>query len=131
MSERLFLFIVGVYILVALYLGIDIMIYLLTLWLIIEGVTNIRLTTISQNLMRQTVPAGLIVFQTQQRFDFDALRAWRLVVALMLGGSFILLNEHNVEIVWFFPWFMGFAIMGAGASSVCPVLLFIKWLGFK
>jgi len=131
MSERLFLFIVGAYILAALYLGIDIMIYLLTLWLIFEGVTNIRLTTISQNLMRQTVPAGLIVFQTQQRFDFDALRAWRLVVALMLGGSFILLNVHKVEIVWFFPWFMGFAIMGAGASSVCPVLLFIKWLGFK
>lgn len=131
MSERLFLFLVGAYILAALYLEIDIMIYLLTLWLLVEALSNIRLTTLSQKVVQKTVPAGLVVFQSPQRFDFDALRAWRIIVAVMLGGSFFLLKEYNLEVVWFFPWFMGFAIMGAGASSVCPVLLFIKWLGFK
>jgi len=131
MSERVFLFLVGVYILVALYLGMDTMIYLLSLWLLFEAITNIRLTTLSQKLMKKTVAAGLIVFNSHQRFDFDALRAWRITVAALLGGSLLLLKEHNVEFVWFFPWFMGFAIMGAGASSVCPVLLFIRWVGFK
>lgn len=131
MSERVFLFIVGAYILIALYLGIDLMIYLLSLWLLFEAITNIRLTTLSQKIMNKSVPAGLIVFQTKQRFDFDAIRAWRMVVAVLLGGSLLLLKEQNVEYVWFFPWFMGFAIMGAGASSVCPVLLFIRWIGFK
>jgi hypothetical protein len=131
MSERLFLFIVGVYILIALYLGVDVMIYILSLWLLFEAITDIRLTTLSQKLMKKTVPAGLIVFQAKQRFNFDALRAWRITVAILLGGSLIMLKEQNVEFVWFFPWFMGFAIMGAGASSVCPVLLFIRWLGFK
>ena len=131
MSERVFLFLVGVYILVALYLGMDSMIYLLSLWLLFEAITNIRLTTLSQKLMKKTVAAGLIVFNSHQRFDFDALRAWRITVAALLGGSLLLLKEHNVEFVWFFPWFMGFAIMGAGASSVCPVLLFIRWVGFK
>ena len=81
--------------------------------------------------MKKKVPAGLIVFQTHQRFDFDAIRAWRITVAVFLAGSLLLLKEQNVEFVWFFPWFMGFAIMGAGASSVCPVLLFIRWIGFK
>jgi len=131
MSERVFLFLVGVYILVALYLGMDTMIYLLSLWLLFEAITNIRLTTLSQKLMKKTVPAGLIVFNSHQRFDFDALRTWRITVAVLLGGSLLLLKEHNVEFVWFFPWFMGFAIVGAGASSVCPVLLFIRWVGFK
>ena len=131
MSERVYLFIVGVYILVALYLGIDLMVYLLSLWLLFEAITDIRLTSLSQKLMKKTVPAGLIVFQTRQRFNFDALRAWRITVAVFLGGSLLLLKEQNVEFVWFFPWFMGFAFMGAGASSVCPVLLLIRWMGFK
>lgn len=131
MSERLYLFFVGVYILLALYFEVDMMIYCLSLWLILEAISNLRLTTLSQRLMHVSVPAGLVTFQTHQRFAFDALRAWRITVAVMLGGSFLLIHEYNLEVVWFFPWFMGFAIMGAGASSVCPVLLFIRWIGFK
>ena len=131
MSERVFLFIVGAYILIGLYFEIDVMIYALSVLLLLEGLTNIRITTLSQALIRQTVPAGLTVFQTSQRINFDAFRAWRMLVAVMLGGSFLLLKEHDIEVVWFFPWFMGFAIMGAGASGVCPMILFIRWIGFK
>jgi len=131
MSERMFLFTVGAFILAALYLEIDIFIYGLCLWLVFEGITNIRLTTLSQKFMQKTVPSGLTVFQTTQRFDFDAYLAWRLMVAVMLGGSFILLNEYHFEILWFFPWFMGFAIMGAGVSGVCPMILMIRWVGFR
>ncbi len=107
------------------------MIYLLSLWLVIEAVTDVRLTSLSQKMLHKTVPAGLTVFQTTSRFDFEAPRAWRITVAVMLGGSFLLLKEHNIEVLWFFPWFMGFAIMGAGASGVCPMLLFLRWAGFK
>jgi hypothetical protein len=35
------------------------------------------------------------------------------------------------ESLWFFPWFMGFAIFGAGLSGVCPVLISLKLLGFR
>jgi hypothetical protein len=55
----------------------------------------------------------------------------RLLTATLLGGSFLLLKEQNIEVLWFIPWFMGFAIMGAGASGVCPMILFLKWVGFK
>jgi hypothetical protein len=131
MSERFFLFAVGAYILIALYLEINIMIYLLSLWLLFEAITDIRLTSLSQQLIRKPLPAGLTVFQSHPRYNFDAFRAWRITVAVMLGGSFILLNEQNIEVVWFIPWFMGFAILGAGVSGVCPVLLLIRWIGFK
>lgn len=131
MSERFFLFVVGAYILIALYLEINVMIYLLSLWLLFEAITDIRLTHLSQQLLRKPLPAGLTVFQSHPRYNFDAFRAWRLTVAVMLGGSFILLNEQNIEVVWFIPWFMGFAILGAGVSGVCPVLLLIRWIGFK
>jgi len=131
MSERIFLFFVGAFILFALYFEINILIYILCIWLLFEAATNIRLTTLSQKLIHQSVPPGLTTFRSHTRFSFDAFRMWRIVVAVMLGGSFLLLHEKNIEVVWFFPWFMGFAILGAGVSGVCPVLLFIRWIGFK
>lgn len=131
MSERWFLFLVGAIILLALYLEMNLLIYLLCLWLLFEAITDIRLTSLSQRLMQRSLPAGLTLFQTQPRFNFDAFRVWRISVALMLSGSLILLNEQQIEVVWFIPWFMGFAILGAGVSGVCPVLLLLRWLGFK
>ena len=131
MSERAFLFLVGSFILASLYIEIELLIYVLCLWLAFEGITDLRLTTMSQQLLKKTVPTGLIFFQSREKFSFDSFRAWRIVVAIMLGGSMLLLHEENVEVVWFIPWFMGFAILGAGVSGVCPVLLFIRWLGFK
>ncbi|HEB82623.1 MAG TPA: hypothetical protein ENJ11_07160 [Gammaproteobacteria bacterium] len=131
MSERIFLFLVGAIILIALYFEIDIVIYALCLWLLFEGASNIRITTLSQKFLHKTVPPGLATFSSTPRFAFDAFRMWRITVAIMLGGSLLLLHEKNIEVVWFFPWFMGFAILGASVSGVCPVLLFIRWLGFK
>jgi hypothetical protein len=131
MTERMFLFLVGTYILTSLYFEIEIMIYLLCLWLLFEAITNIRLTTFSQKVFNKSVSTGLTLFQTPVRYNFDAFRAWRISVVLMLGVSFLLLQEHNLEMLWFIPWFMGFAILGAGVSGVCPVILLLKWIGFK
>jgi hypothetical protein len=131
MSERLFLFFTGAFILTGLYFEIDMMIYGLCLWLVFEGVSGIMLTRQSAKFITVANPVGLTMFRTQQRFDFEALRATRIVIAIFLGGSFLLLNLYNVEFLWFFPWFMGFAILGAGVSGVCPIILITKWIGFR
>ena len=131
MSERLFLFVVGAFILISLYIEIDMMIYILCLWLLFEAIMDIRLTTLSQKLMSRTVPAGLTVFQTQARFDFEALRVLRIVVSVSLAGAFILINQYHIDVLWFVPWFLGFAILGAGVSGICPAMLLIRWLGFR
>lgn len=131
MSERLFLFAVGVFILISLYIEIDMMIYILCLALLFEAIMDIRLTTLSQKLMSRTVPAGLTVFQTQARFDFEALRVLRIVISVSLAGAFILIHNYHIDVLWFVPWFLGFAILGAGVSGICPAMLFIRWLGFR
>ncbi len=131
MSERLFLFAVGVFILISLYIEIDMMIYILCLWLLFEAIMDIRFTTLSQKLMSRTVPAGLTVFQTQARFDFEALRVLRIVISVSLAGAFILIHNYHIDVLWFVPWFLGFAILGAGVSGICPAMLFIRWLGFR
>lgn len=131
MSERMFLFAVGAFILTGLYFEVNIMIYGLCLWLLFEGITGVLLTRMSHKVISLAEPVGLTTFRTQQRFDFEALKATRIIIACFLGGTFLLLNEYDIEVLWFFPWFMGFAILGAGVSGVCPILLITKWLGFK
>jgi len=131
MSERIYLAVIGAFILSVLYFEVDNMIYVLCLWLVFEAITNIRLTTLSLKLFPSPDPVGLTQFDTRQRFDFDALRAARIIIAFFLGGSFLLLSEYGIEMLWFFPWFMGFAILGAGVSGVCPIVLLTKWIGFK
>ena len=131
MNSRLYLFVVGASILIALYFEVSIMVYIVASWLLFEGITQIRLTRLFQKLLNKTAPENLYVKQSSYRFDFDAFRAWRFAMAFMLGGSYFLWSENDIEVVWFIPWFMGFAIMGAGVSGVCPGLLLMRWVGFK
>ena len=131
MSERVFLLLIGAYILLALYLEIDMMIYILSGLLVFEGVTNLRLTTAFQKLRKITLDSGLVMFKTKNRFSLEGIRMWRIVVAVVLTSTYILLHQFDVGFLWFIPWFMGFAIMGAGVSSMCPMLMALRWVGFK
>jgi hypothetical protein len=131
MRERTYLFIIGAFILLSLYLESKMMIYALCALLLFEGVTDIRITTLTQKISGHSVDAGLFVIKTTPRFKMDGLRAWRITVAIVLLSSYVCLHQFGYDVIWFFPWFMGFAILGAGVSGVCPVLLLLKRLGFS
>jgi hypothetical protein len=60
------------------------------------------------------------------RFNFDGELAWR-----MMMGVVLLTTYSFYEYLWFFPWFIGFVVFGAGVSGICPVLMALRWLGFK
>lgn len=131
MTERMYLLLVGVYILVALYLENIYLIYGLAAFLVFEGVSGIRLTRLVQKARRVPLRYGLVDFNSKARFAVDGLSAWRVFVAITLVAVYVLLHEHGIDVLWFFPWFMGFAILGAGASGICPVFLGLRWAGFK
>jgi len=131
MSERMYMLVVGIFILVSLYIEIDYLIYGLAAWLLFEGLSDIRLTTLLQKARRVTLDSGLVQLELNRRFGFEALRLWRIVVAVVLTVPYAMTREFGYDMLWFFPWFMGFAIMGAGASGVCPVWLGLRWLGFR
>jgi hypothetical protein len=131
MSERIYMLAVGVLILASLYFDIDILIYVLAALLVFEGLTNIRLTTTLQRARHVSLDPGLVVLDLNNRFEFEAFRMWRIVVALVLVIPFAMIHEFGYDMLWFFPWFMGFAIIGAGASGVCPGLLALRWAGFR
>jgi len=130
-SERIYILLTGACLLAALYLEQSVLIYGLIGLLLFEGITDMRLTIFLQKARHVVLDIGLATFPTTQRFELEAIRVWRLFVAIVLLVTYVLSFEFNYDVLWFFPWFMGFALLGAGVSSICPVLLAIRWLGFK
>lgn len=133
MSDRTYRLILGALLLIALYFELKIVIYFMVIVLFVEGVTNWRIPVLIGKLQGATSAAyGDITMNSElakrnYRFEFDAERVWRLLNATMLLITYVLFYD----MLWFFPWFMGFAVFGAGASGVCPMLIACKWVGFK
>ncbi len=118
----------GGLILIFLYFDLPNMIYALIGMLFFEGLTNLRIPILINRLMgRSDVNGELQLAGTGARLSMDSERVWRLVVGTMLLITFGILYQY----LWFIPWFMGFAILGAGISGVCPVLFAIQWSGFR
>lgn len=128
MNDRVYRALAGALLLLGLYLERPEIIWGLIGLMLFEGVTNFRLPLVLQSLFgSERGPDSQEPDIGVARIAFDAERAWRLVVATMLVLSWHQFSEQ----LWFFPWFMGFAILGAGISGVCPVLMSLRALGFR
>jgi len=130
MSDRTYRTLIGFVLLVVLYFEIDYALYGLIILLFAEALTNYRVpmlaALIRKHLFKQDYAYVDVALVENAKFNFESERVWRITVA-----SFLFIGYFLVDALWFFPWFMGFAIFGAGLSGVCPVLLAIRWLGFK
>lgn len=132
MSDRTYRTLLGLLILIVLNFEVlHPLMYVLIGLLFIEGLTNLRIPKLICKLRNCVASSERYIYQdadlvAEPRFGFEAERLWRLLV-----GGFLLIGFALVDALWFFPWFMGFAIFGAGLSGVCPVLLGVRWLGFR
>ncbi|HEB99809.1 MAG TPA: hypothetical protein ENJ05_09890 [Thiotrichales bacterium] len=131
MSERMFRTLFGALLLIGLYFDQYPLIWGLVGLLLFEGITNWRLPVVVCRLRGRDgcAEAGREVLPDlcDSPVQFEAERAWRFVVAGFLASSLAVFQEG----AWFVPWFMGFAIFGAGLSGVCPVLVSLKLMGFR
>jgi hypothetical protein len=131
MTNQMYRAILGFLLLLALTFDVVVLFYVLILMLFFEGVTNLYLTKLVCQfrtcLNSQSKPTEYVQDNNPSfRFNVESERVWRLVVGGLLAITF-----YFYEQLWFFPWFIGFAIFGTGISNVCPVLLVIRWAGFK
>jgi hypothetical protein len=129
MTERTFRIILGAILLAALYFDWRLVIYGYIVVLTFEGITNWRIPILVSRLQGNSAagPTCALSPGDQARFNFEAERALRLVVAAFLIVSYILFNKE----LWFFPWFIGFALFGAGLSGLCPMVMGFRWVGFR
>ena len=132
MTNRMYRGMLGALLLVSLYFDLSMFMYGIIIVLFFEGITNLIIPKLVDLSGRVIAPGNsLFVYKPEpcsvgSRFGFESERCWRLVV-----GAMLLVTFYYYDVLWFFPWFMGFAIFGAGLSGVCPVLLAIRWAGFK
>ncbi|MCW8955842.1 MAG: hypothetical protein OQL09_03090 [Gammaproteobacteria bacterium] len=131
MSERLYMLAVGVLLLAGLYTDSSLVIYGIIAILILEGLTNYRVCRLFEIYLKLDSFSSDYAYITapvneSPTFNIEAERMWYLIVGLLL-----LLSYQLYDMLWFLPWFMGFTIFGSGLSGVCPLLLSLRWAGFR
>jgi len=127
MSERNFRIIMGLWLVIGLYFNSIEIIYSLIGLLIFEGITNFRVPLIISKIrFGENHPASEKNSNTS-RVSFEAERTLRFIVALFISLPFI----PGIEFLWWFPWFTGFALIGAGLSGICPMVLALRYAGLR
>lgn len=127
MTHTAYRFIIGILLLGFLYFDLRYFMGGLIAVLLLEGITNIRTTRLTTRLRAALGMTSKPAIATSCPAGFEAERAFSLTVGAMLLLSYFLLNP----LLWFFSWFLGFALVGSGVSGFCPMLITLKWLGFK
>ena len=130
MTNRTYRLIFGLSLLLALYFEVKYVMWAIIGIAFLEGLTNFRIPKLVNGLLNKQADdsgEGSLGIKFKENIGFEAERGWRLLVATMLFLTYALFYEQ----VWFFPWFMAFAIFGAGVSGVCPMFLMFRWFGFK
>lgn len=130
MSNRTYRLLLGIVLLVSLYFDLYAVMIGVVLVELLEGLTNWRIPILVNRLFGLAPvdePGMPGTTGHKVRLAFDGERAWRLAVAAALTLSFLVFDDE----LWWFAWFMGFAIFGAGLSGVCPMLISLKLIGFR
>ena len=128
MSERIFRLLLGAILLVLLLLEWNILLYVYIGVISFEGLTNWRIRGLISKL--RYGPSYLEIAANTpgtHKYDFEAERAFRLVIAFSLIVSCIVFPNA----LWFVPWFVGFALSMAGITGICPISISFKKIGFR
>lgn len=125
MTERTFRLVIGIWLVLALFLAQPVAIHALMAVLLFEGATNWRLPGVLSRL--RGMPTAEQPASVECRIPFEAERALRLVVVGLLAVALFGLPEF----LWWLPWFIGFALIGAGLSGICPMVQALRWVGMR
>jgi len=132
MSERIFRMVLGASLLIILYFNSTTAVYAYIGLLLFEGITNWRIPILVSRLRygQYAAPTGDCA-----KIPFDAERALRLVVATFLILTYVISHPPYALIdptfTFFFPWFIGFMLFMAGITNICPMVMFLRFVGMR
>jgi hypothetical protein len=129
-QERSFRLALGIALLAGLYFDLHAVLRGVLALLVFEGVTNWRMPCVLARIAGQAADRCAPLespFRPLFAIPFEAERLLRLVVAGLLAVSLFAWPRA----LWFVPWFVGFALIGAGLSGICPLVLGLKKFGFR
>ena len=128
MSERVCRLLLGTTLLIILFFEWNDLLYVYIGILTFEGLTNWRIPNLISKLSHGPAYLEMTTKAARtSRYNFEAERAFRLVIAILLLVSCCVFPKT----LWYFPWFVGFALFMAGITGICPISISFKKLGFR
>lgn len=132
MSERFFRLVMGTALWIILiftaYYETMTPVYAYVGFLLFEGITNLRMTLILDRLRYGIINTDTAITDEHTlKFNIDSERILRIILAGFVLLSFTVLPDF----MWFLPWFFAGMLILAGTTNICPMLMFLKWLGMK
>ena len=130
MSEKNFRIILGTWLVIGLFVNSPSVIYALVGLLLFEAITNLRVPGLVSRIRsgkQAKTKDEEETFNPNACISFEAERGLRLIVAILI----LVPMSSAMELLWLLPWFVGFALIGAGLSGICPMVLALRWLGLR
>ncbi len=130
MSEHTYRMVMGTALLILLYTEIDMLGYVIIGVILTEGITNLRLNLLITRLRNKF---GATLSETDgpprenYRFNFDAERAQRIMVAVSFAALFIYAPKE----LWIINWLFAFGMLISGIVMFCPIIALFKAVGFR
>jgi len=131
LSERFYLFIVGLIVVGSLYFEQQPIIYGLCAWLLLESIVNFRVPKLLQKASKVSFSPDMRIPHKPHRFEIPAIRAWHIMVAIILYSTYALVNYYSLELLWPLPWMLGLTALAAGITNSCPPCSLLVYAGFK
>lgn len=128
MSERFFRIILGATLLVLLSMQQRELVYVYIGLLMFEGITNWRIPIlVSKARYGANYLGALKECGGVRTMNFEAERMLRFLVVAFLLLTYVTFNKE----MWFFPWFIGVMLLMAGLTNICPMVMALRWMGFR
>ena len=127
MTERGFRIILGLWLIVGLYFNSIEVIYALIAVLIFEGITSFNVPLLVCKIRFGAKHPGCEKTSSTSKISFEAERALRFIIVLFILLPFI----PGLAFLWWFPWIVGFGLIGAGLSGICPLVISLRYLGLR
>jgi hypothetical protein len=134
MSEQVYRLLLGVMLWAALIaaalLENMLPIFALVTLLLLEWVTNYRLSYLISRIRYGTHYRRYFSINGKGMYgvgEFDAERTLRLVISGFVLASFYILPDY----IWFMSWFVAGMLLLAGITNICPMLMFLRWVGLR
>jgi len=98
--------------------------------LLFEGITNWRIPSLISRLRYGHTHNDIEAVNDPGRSgikNIEAERMIRFMIVLFLFVSYF----SFPNILWFFPWYVAGMMIVAGISNICPMVMFLRWIGFR
>jgi hypothetical protein len=130
-SERFYIFIVGLLLVASLYFEQHQMVYVISAWLMLESLTNIRVPKLLQKARKVELTPDMRTPDKPHRYEYSAIRAWHFMFALIVLTTSILVNQYAIDMLWPLPWMLALTALAAGITTICPLYSLLVYAGFK